>query len=85
MPELDLEKIGEVFLVTLNNPSTGNAINTASLSAHREILAELEAVEDNSAVVVTSSDPKSWCVGLDFDWIREKSEQEFGETFREVE
>ena len=85
MPELDLEKNGEVFVVTLDNPSTGNAINTASLSAHREILAELETVKENSAVVVTSSDPKSWCVGLDFDWIREQSEQEFGETFREVE
>ena len=85
MPELDLEKNGDVFIVTLDNPSTGNAINTASLSAHREILAELETVKENSAVVVTSSDPKSWCVGLDFDWIREQSEQEFGETFREVE
>ena len=85
MPELDLEKNGDVFVVTLDNPSTGNAINTASLSAHREILAELETVKENSAVVVTSSDPKSWCVGLDFDWIREQSEQEFGETFREVE
>ena len=85
MPELDIEKNGDVFVVTLDNPSTGNAINTASLSAHREILAELETVKENSAVVVTSSDPKSWCVGLDFDWIREQSEQEFGETFREVE
>ena len=85
MPELDLEKNGDVFVVKLDNPSTGNAINTASLSAHREILAELETVKENSAVVVTSSDPKSWCVGLDFDWIREQSEQEFGETFREVE
>ena len=85
MPELDLEKNGDVFVVTLDNPSTGNAINTASLSAHREILTELEKVKENSAVVVTSSDPKSWCVGLDFDWIREQSEQEFGETFREVE
>ena len=85
MPVLDLEKNGDVFVVTLDNPSTGNAINTASLSAHREILAELEAVKDNSAIVVTSSDPKSWCVGLDFDWIREQSEQEFGEIFREVE
>ena len=85
MPELDLEKNGDVFVVTLDNPSTGNAINTASLSGYREILAELETVKENSAVVVTSSDPKSWCVGLDFDWIREQSEQEFGETFREVE
>ena len=82
MPELDLEKKGEVLLVTLNNPSTGNTINTASLTAHREILDELEAVKDNSAVVVTSSDPKSWCVGLDFDWISEQSEQELGKTFK---
>ena len=85
MPELDLEKNGDVFVVTLDNPLTGNAINTASLFAHKEILAELETVKENSAVVVTSSDPKSWCVGLDFAWIREQSEQEFGETFREVE
>lgn len=85
MPELDLEKMGEVFVVTLNNTSTGNAINKASLSAHREVLAELEAVKDNSAVIVTSSDPKSWCLGLDLDWISEQSEQKFGETFREVE
>ena len=85
MPELDLEKKGDVFVVTLKNHSTGNAINTASLSAHREILAELEAVKDNSAVVVTSSDPKSWCVGLDFDWISKQSEQEFEKTFKEVE
>ena len=85
MSELGLEKKGNVFVVTLNNPSTGNAINTASLSAHREILSELEKVTDNSAVVVTSSDPKSWCVGLDFNWISAQSEQESGETFIEVE
>ncbi len=85
MPELGLEKKGDVFVVTLNNPSTGNAINTASLSAHKEILSELEKVTDNSAVVVTSSDPKSWCVGLEFDWISVQSEQESTKTFSEVE
>ena len=85
MPELDLEKKDEVFVVTLDNPSTGNAINSSSLSDHRKILAELEAVKDNSAVVVTSNDPKSWCVGLDFDWISGQNDQESGETFSEVE
>ena len=85
MTELGLEKKGDVFVVSLNNPSTGNAINSASLSAHKEILTELEKVTDNSAVVVTSSDPKSWCVGLDFDWISAQSEQESRETFGEME
>ena len=85
MPEIDLEKKGNIFLVTLNNPFTGNAINKASLSSHKEILSELEKVKHNSAIVVTSSDPKSWCVGLDFSWISDQSEKEFMETFREVE
>ena len=85
MPKLGLEKKGKVFVVTLNNPSTGNAINTESLSAHKEVLAELEAVDYNSAVVVTSSDPKSWCVGLDLDWISAQNFKESGEIFCEVE
>ena len=85
MPKLSLEKKGEVFVVTLNSPSTGNAINPESLSAHKEILAELEAVEDNSAVVVTSSDPKSWCVGLELDWISAQNYKESSEIFCEIE
>ena len=85
MPEIDLKKQGAVFVVTLENPTTGNVLNTASISAHRKILSELEKVKHNSAVVVTSSDPKSWCIGLDFNWISEQSEEELGETFREVE
>ncbi len=85
MPKLGLEKKGKVFVVTLNNPSTGNAINTESLSAHKEVLAELEEVDYNSAVVLTSSDPKSWCVGLDLDWISAQNFKESGEIFCEVE
>mgnify|MGYP001172319780 FL=1 len=85
MSKLDLEKKGDVYVVTLDDPHTGNAIDSISLSAHKEILAELEAVEDNSAVVVTSSDPKSWCVGLDLDWISAQNYKESGEIFCEVE
>ena len=85
MPKLSLEKKGKVFVVTLNNPSTGNAINTESLSAHKEVLAELEAVDYNSAVVVTSSEPKSWGVGLDLEWISAQNFKESGEIFCEVE
>ena len=85
MPKLSLEKKGAIFVVTLSSPSTGNAINTESLYAHKEILAELEAVEENSAVVVTSSDPKSWCVGLDLDWISTQNYKGSEKIFCEVE
>jgi len=85
MSKLDLEKRGNVYIVTLDNPSTGNALDSASLSDHRDILVELEKVKDNSAVVLTSSDPKSWCVGMNLDWIGEQSEHQLEKTFREVE
>ena len=69
MELIKLEKKNNIYVVTLNDPESGNAINTDSLCAHRQILNQLEMVSEKSAVVVTSSDPKSWCVGLDFDWI----------------
>ena len=85
MALIEIEKKGNVFIVTLNDKTKGNAINPEALSAHREVLAEMEAVSVNSAVIVTSSDPKSWCVGLDFEWLKGQSAEEFAETFRELE
>ena len=82
---IELEKKNNIYIVTLNDPESGNAINTDSLSAHRQILTELEMVSEKSAVVVTSSDPKSWCVGLDFEWIGAQSEGQFESILRELE
>ena len=85
MALLELEKMNSVYVVTLNDSKSGNAINSESLRAHRQVLAELEMVTENSAVVVTSSDPKSWCVGLDFEWIQAQSSGQFESTFTELE
>ena len=85
MALIELEKMNSVYIVTLNDSSSGNAINPESLSAHRQVLAELEMVTENSAVVVTSSDPKSWCVGLDLEWIHAQSTGQFESTFTELE
>jgi len=38
MAVLEFEKKSNIFIVTLNNPATGNAINPEALSAHREVL-----------------------------------------------
>ena len=85
MALIEIEKKGNAFIVTLNDKVKGNAINSEVLSAHRQVLTELEAVTENSAVIVTSSDPKSWCVGLDFEWIGAQSERQFESTFKELE
>ena len=85
MALVELEKKNSVYVVTLNDPTSGNAINSESLNAHSQVLAELEMVTENSAVVVTSSDLKSWCVGLDFEWLQAQSAGHFESTFRELE
>ena len=85
MAVIEINKKGNVFIVTLNDKAKGNAINSEVLSAHRQVLTELEKVTENSAVIVTSSDPKSWCVGLDFEWIGAQSEKQFESTFKELE
>ena len=42
MSLVELEKKNSVYVVTLNEPESGNAINNDSLVAHRQILTELE-------------------------------------------
>jgi len=85
MAEVEIENKGNIFIVTLNDSLKGNVLNKASLSAHRSILTKLESVNYNSAVIVTSIDPKSWCVGLDFEWIESQNKKEFDKTFEELE
>lgn len=85
MAEVEIEKKGNTFLVTLNDSLKGNVLNKASVSAHRSVLTKLESVNENSAVIVTSTDPKSWCVGLEFDWIESQTKKEFKKTFKDLE
>ena len=85
MAEVEIEKKGPIFIVTLNNSLKGNALNKESLSAHRTVLTKLESVKENSAVIVTSIDPKSWCVGLDLKWIESQTKKEFEKTYKDLE
>ena len=85
MSKIDIEKKNNIFFVKLNDSIKGNALNSASLADHHLVLEELEATKGNSAVVVTSVHPKSWCVGLDLEWIESQTKVEFERTFKFVE
>lgn len=85
MALIEIEKKDRVYVVTLNNPENGNAINAESLENHRKILDELEAVEEEAAVIITSSDAKSWCVGMDLPWLLTQNEDQIAHTFTEME
>ena len=85
MSKIYIEKKNNIFFVKLNDSIKGNALNSASLVDHHLVLEELEATKENSAVVVTSDHPKSWCVGLDLEWIESQTKVEFERTFKFVE
>ena len=85
MSKVDIEKKNNIFIVKLNDSVKGNALNSDSLYEHHLVLEELEAANDNSAVIVTSSHPKSWCVGLDIEWIESQSKLELEKTFNFIE
>jgi len=85
MADLEIEKKENIFIVTLNDSINGNVLNPFSIEAHRSILNKLEEVKENSAVIVTSKDPKSWCIGLDFNWIKSQKKLELEKTFKDLE
>lgn len=67
MSFLTLSREGAVWVITLCHAD--NRFNDASLDAWDAALDQIEAVEGNAAVVITSSDPKFFSNGIDLEGI----------------
>ncbi len=69
MATMELTKEGPVFVLTLTNGAQANTLTAEVVSEYHRVLDELEACDGNASLVVTSSDAKYWCNGIDLDWI----------------
>ena len=69
MPTMELTKEGAVYVLTLTNGANANTITEDAVGEYHDILDELEASTENSALILTSSDPKFWCNGINLDWL----------------
>lgn len=67
MPVLKWEKVDNVAKLVMDNGE--NRHNPVFVAEFREILDEIEADYKNEGLVITSSDPKSWSLGIDLNWI----------------
>lgn len=67
MSVLEVTKEENVYIVTMNDPLTGNGLTPEVIQEHFIILDEIEASSENVAVVLSSSDPKSWCTGINLE------------------
>lgn len=66
---MELTKEGAVYVLTLTNGANGNTMNADVIYEYFTVFDELEATTENCALVVTSSDPKFWCNGIDIKWL----------------
>ena len=67
MSVLEVTKEENVYIVTMNDPMTGNGLTPEVIQEHFAILDEIEASSENVAVVLSSGDPKSWCTGINLE------------------
>ena len=60
-----VEEKGQVAVVSINNPKSLNALNSATLAELNECLAAIEVRKDIRVVIVTGAGPKSFVAGAD--------------------
>jgi enoyl-CoA hydratase/carnithine racemase len=66
---MELTKEGAVYVLTLTNGANANTLSEDVVGEYHEILDELEASAEDSALILTSSDPKFWCNGINLEWL----------------
>lgn len=67
MAVVEWKKDGTVAIVIMNNPE--NRHNPDFAAGMLKVFDEIEAQKEITSVVITSSDPKNWSLGIDLVWI----------------
>lgn len=72
MSTMRLEKQENVYLLTLTNGERANTLTDVVLDEYHAALDEVEATQGNTALVITSEDPKFFSNGIDLEYIKSK-------------
>ena len=73
MSSLKLTKESNVYVLTLNDPGQDNTFTPEVLDEYDAALNEIEGDSSNAALVITSSLPKTWCNGINLNWMTANS------------
>lgn len=73
MTALNVTKDDSIYVVTMNDRENNNTFSAKVIEQHHAVLNELESVTGNCAVVITSSDPKTWSQGINLPWLQAQS------------
>jgi enoyl-CoA hydratase/carnithine racemase len=70
MSYMELTKDGDVHILKLTNGAEENRLTIDVINEYLANMDAIEASEENTALVVVSSDPKFWNNGIHLDWLR---------------
>jgi enoyl-CoA hydratase/carnithine racemase len=65
---MNLSRDGDVHVLTLTNGAEENRFTEEVIHEYLAILDQLEAFDGNTALLITSDDPKFWCNGINLAW-----------------
>ncbi|WP_220813517.1 enoyl-CoA hydratase/isomerase family protein [Pseudomonas paralcaligenes] len=78
MSTMKLEKHDGVFVLTLTNGEAGNLLCDEVLQEYLENFAAIEHERGDAALVIISTDPKTFCNGINLPWLmRQKNPMAF--------
>ncbi|PCI48453.1 MAG: enoyl-CoA hydratase [Moraxellaceae bacterium] len=72
MAYYQLEKRNAVFILTMINGAEDNALTIEVVRELNDYLDEVENYQGSAALVLTSSDPKTWCTGMNLKWFAQQ-------------
>ena len=75
MPAISLKKESNVFILTLDDPENDNTFKPEVFDEYDALFDEIEASTDNAALLITSSSPKTWCNGINLNWLMANSNE----------
>lgn len=70
MSTMELEKKGDVYVLSLTNGEKANTFTEDVINEYNSVLDELELLPGNAALLITSTDPKFWANGIDLEWMK---------------
>lgn len=85
MSFMKLEKHGAVQLLTLTQGEHDNTFNPDVLAAWHQALDRIEAEPGNSALLITSDHPKTFCNGIDLPWLQTQAGAGFQQFVLDLE
>ncbi|MBV1873996.1 MAG: enoyl-CoA hydratase/isomerase family protein [Gammaproteobacteria bacterium] len=75
MPAISLKKESSVFILTLDDIENDNTFKPDVFDEYDAVFDEIEGSKENAALLITSSSPKTWCNGINLNWLMANSSE----------